>query len=145
MSTTVSFSLYTYIFAATTVGLDSANPSVFSNIKASTVPSNTIRFFLPVVASFLAHTKILVPRLKNGFHIGPWTPKALTRLGVTTGAFGGVALLAAVFFAEGVPRVRKDILQKIPVFGSYWIREIPPSDNVCVPIFYYIPEFDLHS
>ncbi|KAK6356620.1 hypothetical protein TWF718_000964 [Orbilia javanica] len=69
------------------------------------------------------------PKLKNGLHFGPWTPKLVTRLGVTTGAFGGVALFAAIFFAEGVPRVRTDILQKIPVFGSYWIREIPASDN----------------
>ncbi|KAK6531591.1 hypothetical protein TWF694_002776 [Orbilia ellipsospora] len=69
------------------------------------------------------------PKLKNGPRIGSWTVKSLTRLGVTTGAFGGVALFTALFFAEGIPRVRKDILQKIPVFGSYWIREIPPSDN----------------
>ncbi|RVD80308.1 uncharacterized protein DFL_008210 [Arthrobotrys flagrans] len=69
------------------------------------------------------------PKLKNGLHFGPWTPGLITRLGFTTGAFGGVALFAAIFFAEGVPRVRRDILQKIPVFGSYWVREIPPSDN----------------
>ncbi|KAK6337702.1 hypothetical protein TWF696_001185 [Orbilia brochopaga] len=69
------------------------------------------------------------PKLKNGPHIGPWTFKSLGRLGFTAGAFGGVALFTLVFFAEGVPRVRKDILQKIPVVGSYWIREIPPSDN----------------
>ncbi len=62
---------------------------------------------------------------------------SMGRLGMTLAAFGGVAGFAALFFAEGMPRVRRDILQKIPGFGSYWIREIPPSDNVRLGNLYY--------
>jgi len=68
-------------------------------------------------------------QVKQGGHFGSFSYKSLGRLGITLGAFGGVAGFAALFFAEGVPRVRRDVLQKIPIIGSYWIREIPPSDN----------------
>lgn len=50
--------------------------------------------------------------------------------GIAAGSFGVAAGLAALFFLEGVPRVRKDILQKLPIIGDYWIQDIPPSDNV---------------
>lgn len=52
--------------------------------------------------------------------------------GLTAGAFGGVAGIAALYFLEGVPRVRRDILQKLPVMGDYWDYEIPASDNVSI-------------
>ena len=44
--------------------------------------------------------------------------------------FGGVAGFFAVFFFSDIPRVRKDIVQKIPIIGPHYIREIPASDNV---------------
>lgn len=50
--------------------------------------------------------------------------------GIKSGVFGGVALFAVIFFASGVPRVQRDILQKIPFLGSHYIKEIPASDNV---------------
>ena len=28
-----------------------------------------------------------------------------------------------------VPKVRSDILSKLPVVGEYFVREIPPEDN----------------
>ncbi|KAI0892696.1 ubiquinol-cytochrome-c reductase complex subunit-domain-containing protein [Annulohypoxylon nitens] len=49
--------------------------------------------------------------------------------GFKSGAFGGVALFAVIFYASGIPRVQRDILQKIPLVGSYFIKEIPASDN----------------
>ncbi|KAJ8121587.1 hypothetical protein O1611_g10063 [Lasiodiplodia mahajangana] len=58
-----------------------------------------------------------------------WTAKQLTGLGVKSGAFGGVALFAVIFFASGIPRVQKDILQKIPFIGGHFIKETPASDN----------------
>ncbi|RKF54979.1 QCR10 domain-containing protein [Golovinomyces cichoracearum] len=48
---------------------------------------------------------------------------------LTLGAFGGVAGFFALFFFGDVPRVRKDIYEKIPVFGQYFEKKIPPSDN----------------
>jgi hypothetical protein len=43
-------------------------------------------------------------------------------MGVAAGTF-------AIFFFGEIPRVRKDILQKVPVIGDYFVREIPPEDN----------------
>ncbi|KAI5310866.1 hypothetical protein KEM55_005988, partial [Ascosphaera atra] len=45
------------------------------------------------------------------------------------GGFGVVAAAGALYFLGEVPRVRMDILEKIPVIGPYWHREIPPEDN----------------
>jgi Ubiquinol-cytochrome-c reductase complex subunit (QCR10) len=50
--------------------------------------------------------------------------------GMTLAGFGGVAGFFAVFFFSDIPRVRKDIVQKIPIIGPHYIREIPASDNV---------------
>ncbi|KAI0477977.1 ubiquinol-cytochrome-c reductase complex subunit-domain-containing protein [Xylaria cf. heliscus] len=55
----------------------------------------------------------------------PYGPNA-----VKSGAFGGVALFAVIFYASGIPRVQQDILQKIPFIGGHFIKEIPASDNV---------------
>lgn len=43
--------------------------------------------------------------------------------------FGVSAGIFAVFFFGEVPKVRTDILQKMPVIGNYFVREIPPEDN----------------
>ena len=50
--------------------------------------------------------------------------------GFKAAAFGGSALFAVIFFASGIPRVQKDILQKVPVFGNLFVKEIHPADNV---------------
>lgn len=34
-----------------------------------------------------------------------------------------------LFFFSEVPRVREDIMRKVPILGDYFIREIPPEDN----------------
>ncbi|KAL1862017.1 GABA/polyamine transporter [Paecilomyces lecythidis] len=48
----------------------------------------------------------------------------------TIGAtFGVSAGIFALFFFGEVPRVRNDILQKVPVLGEYFDRSIPPEDN----------------
>ncbi|KIY01011.1 uncharacterized protein Z520_03677 [Fonsecaea multimorphosa CBS 102226] len=54
--------------------------------------------------------------------------KAL-RYGYIASGFGVAAGVFAVFFFGEVPRVRQDILSKLPVIGNYWIREVPPEDN----------------
>ncbi|KAH8597333.1 ubiquinol-cytochrome-c reductase complex subunit-domain-containing protein [Bisporella sp. PMI_857] len=62
-------------------------------------------------------------------HIGGWTLKSATKLGFTLGGFGAAAGVFAIFFFQDIPRVRKDIMQKIPIIGDSYIREIPASDN----------------
>lgn len=43
--------------------------------------------------------------------------------------FGVVAGIFALFFFDGVPKVKKDIMQKIPLIGDYFVDEIAPEDN----------------
>ncbi|PSK57921.1 hypothetical protein B9Z65_9123 [Elsinoe australis] len=52
-----------------------------------------------------------------------------TRFGLQAGAFGAVAGFFALFFFGDVPKVRNDIMAKLPFIGSYYVREIPPEDN----------------
>ncbi|KAK7957223.1 uncharacterized protein PG986_006445 [Apiospora aurea] len=54
----------------------------------------------------------------------PYGPK-----GMKAGAFGGVALFAVIFYASGIPRVQNDILMKVPGLRSYYVKDIPASDN----------------
>ncbi|KAF1917858.1 ubiquinol-cytochrome-c reductase complex subunit-domain-containing protein [Ampelomyces quisqualis] len=57
------------------------------------------------------------------------TGSAVMRAGVLAGGFGGVAGFFALWFFAEVPRVREDIMKKVPVLGSYFNVEIPPEDN----------------
>lgn len=72
--------------------------------------------------------------------------------GITAGSFGVVGGVFVLFFFADVPKVRRDIMQvgrllllcfprgitfpdnqqKLPVVGDYFVREIPPSDNVSI-------------
>lgn len=45
------------------------------------------------------------------------------------GAFGVTAGIFALFFFDGVPRVKEDILQKVPIIGEFFVNEVPPEDN----------------
>ncbi|KYK59142.1 hypothetical protein DCS_00272 [Drechmeria coniospora] len=54
----------------------------------------------------------------------------LFRLGLRTASFGGAAAIAAIFYTSGIPRIQRDILQPIPFFGKFFIKEeVPASDN----------------
>ncbi|OIW31847.1 hypothetical protein CONLIGDRAFT_641625 [Coniochaeta ligniaria NRRL 30616] len=57
------------------------------------------------------------------------TFKQLAQFGLKTSYFGVVGLFAVVYFASGIPRVKKDILQKLPVIGDKFVEKIPASDN----------------
>ncbi|KAF2755660.1 hypothetical protein EJ05DRAFT_513143 [Pseudovirgaria hyperparasitica] len=51
------------------------------------------------------------------------------RFGITAAGFGGVAGFAALFMFAELPRVAKDIMQPIPILGSFFTKEIAPEDN----------------
>ncbi|KAH7392925.1 ubiquinol-cytochrome-c reductase complex subunit-domain-containing protein [Pyrenochaeta sp. MPI-SDFR-AT-0127] len=57
------------------------------------------------------------------------TARTLVKAGVLAGGFGGVAGFFALFFFAEVPKVRDDIMKKIPVLGDYYVNEIAPEDN----------------
>lgn len=44
-------------------------------------------------------------------------------------AFGGSGLFFLLFFFNDVPRVREDILMKLPGIGEYFHKETPPEDD----------------
>ncbi|KAF2025298.1 hypothetical protein EK21DRAFT_116934 [Setomelanomma holmii] len=57
------------------------------------------------------------------------TARTLFKYGALAGGFGGVAGFFALFFFAEVPRVREDIMKRVPILGSYFVKEIPPEDN----------------
>ncbi|KAF2154741.1 hypothetical protein K461DRAFT_266117 [Myriangium duriaei CBS 260.36] len=52
-----------------------------------------------------------------------------SQFGTMAAGFGIAAGIFAVFFFGEVPKVRKDILSKLPVIGDNFIREVAPEDN----------------
>lgn len=57
------------------------------------------------------------------------TPVTASRAGITLAYFGAAAGVFVFFFAAEIPRFSRDIMQKIPILGSYFVKEIPPEDN----------------
>ncbi|KAH8712216.1 ubiquinol-cytochrome-c reductase complex subunit-domain-containing protein [Phaeosphaeriaceae sp. PMI808] len=57
------------------------------------------------------------------------TARTLVKAGVLAGGFGGVAGFFALFFFAEVPRVREDVMKKVPILGNYFHVEIAPEDN----------------
>ena len=53
----------------------------------------------------------------------------MLRSGYIASGFGVAAGIFAIFFFAEIPKVRTDIMQKIPVVGDYFVKEIPPEDN----------------
>ena len=48
---------------------------------------------------------------------------------MTGGPFAVAFGVMGLFFVSDVPKVRHDILQKLPVVGTYFKREVAPEDN----------------
>ncbi|QPC72781.1 hypothetical protein HYE68_003533 [Fusarium pseudograminearum] len=44
--------------------------------------------------------------------------------------YGAPAAVGVMLFANGIPRVQRDILQKIPILGGFFRKEVHPADNV---------------
>ncbi|KAF2443387.1 hypothetical protein P171DRAFT_521950 [Karstenula rhodostoma CBS 690.94] len=69
------------------------------------------------------------PQYKPAAHFHGITARHLAKFGGLAAGFGGVAGFFALFFFAEVPRVRNDIMLKIPVIGDYFIVDVPPEDN----------------
>lgn len=54
--------------------------------------------------------------------------KAMTYGSILAG-FGVSAGIFALFFFAEIPKVRNDIMSKMPLIGDYFVREVPPEDN----------------
>ncbi|KAI1470562.1 ubiquinol-cytochrome-c reductase complex subunit-domain-containing protein [Daldinia caldariorum] len=86
-------------------------------------------FQSPVLREYPSYKSPYGPKYHYQPHVGGYTFKQIARLGLRASAFGGVALFGVIYYASGIPRVKKDILQKIPFLGGYFIDHVPASDN----------------
>ncbi|USP80785.1 hypothetical protein yc1106_08059 [Curvularia clavata] len=79
-----------------------------------------------VVQTAVTETQILytIPKNYHGITVG-----TVARFGTLAAGFGGVAGFFALFFFAEVPKVRDDIMKKIPVLDKFFTNEIPPEDN----------------
>ncbi|CAO2648375.1 Nn.00g076420.m01.CDS01 [Neocucurbitaria sp. VM-36] len=69
------------------------------------------------------------PQYTIAKHYHGITARTLVKAGVLAGGFGGAAGFFALFFFAEVPKVRDDIMKKIPVLGDFFVKEIAPEDN----------------
>ncbi|KAK5136426.1 hypothetical protein LTR08_003071 [Meristemomyces frigidus] len=69
------------------------------------------------------------PDYKIGPHVSGIDMSKGATMAYLAAGFGGVAGIFALFFFDGVPRVQRDILQKLPIIGSFYVHEVPPEDN----------------
>jgi len=80
-------------------------------------------------ADFQSYKSPYGPKYHYQPNIAGMTFKQAAGLGMKLGAFGGVALFGVIFYASGIPRVERDILQKLPFIGHRFVHEVPASDN----------------
>ncbi|KAF7549023.1 hypothetical protein G7046_g8476 [Stylonectria norvegica] len=69
------------------------------------------------------------PKYQYQPNFAGFTAKQALRVGTRTAFYGAPAVVAALLFTSGIPRVQRDILQKIPVIGGYFVKEVIPSDS----------------
>lgn len=63
-------------------------------------------------------------------NIGGWNRTAILRVSVRLGLYGGAAGVAALLFTSGIPRIRVDIMERIPFVGHFFVKEpVDPADN----------------
>ncbi|KAJ4287552.1 hypothetical protein N0V90_012255 [Kalmusia sp. IMI 367209] len=80
-------------------------------------------------SSYKAYQSRFGPQYKIARNFHGFTANHAIKYGTLAAGFGGVAGFFALFFFAEVPRVRKDIMQKVPILGDYFIQEIAPEDN----------------
>jgi len=83
----------------------------------------TIWSFAQLTPFFLQCRTKHVPNV-NGLSLG-----TALRYGAIASGFGVATGIFALFFFDGVPRVKNDILSKIPIIGNHFVKEIAPEDN----------------
>ncbi|KAL7747232.1 hypothetical protein RI367_007443 [Sorochytrium milnesiophthora] len=67
--------------------------------------------------------------VKPGLTVGPVGVKQLLRWAPTLALWGGVVGAGALYFAERVPLIRRDVYANLPVIGSRWQKMIEESES----------------
>ncbi|ATY61860.1 Cytochrome b-c1 subunit 10 [Cordyceps militaris] len=58
-----------------------------------------------------------------------WSGQTIFRSTFRLSLFGGGAVVAALLFTSGIPRIQRDILDKIPGMARFYTKEVHPQDN----------------
>ncbi|RAK71938.1 cytochrome b-c1 complex subunit 10 [Aspergillus fijiensis CBS 313.89] len=69
------------------------------------------------------------PKYSTPLHWHGLTTRSAVTAGTIASGFGVSAGVFLLFFFGEVPRVRRDILQKVPFLDEYFDRTIAPEDN----------------
>ncbi|OAQ68796.2 ubiquinol-cytochrome-c reductase complex subunit (QCR10) domain-containing protein [Pochonia chlamydosporia 170] len=70
------------------------------------------------------------PKYQFQPNLNGWNKTTLFRASVRSASFGGAAVVGALLYVSGIPRVQQDVLQKIPFVGRYFVQpEVHPQDN----------------
>ncbi|CZT19077.1 related to ubiquinol cytochrome c reductase 8.5 kDa subunit [Ramularia collo-cygni] len=69
------------------------------------------------------------PQYKAAMHVGGMDKQFLVRAGYLAAGFGASAGVFLIFFFDGLPRLQKDVLGKIPFLSQFYNKEIAPEDN----------------
>ncbi|KAH7016892.1 ubiquinol-cytochrome-c reductase complex subunit-domain-containing protein [Ilyonectria destructans] len=58
-----------------------------------------------------------------------FTGQSAFRIGSRLAMYGAPAIVGVLMFASGIPRVQRDVLQKIPFMADFFKKEVHPADN----------------
>ncbi|PSN68488.1 hypothetical protein BS50DRAFT_600283 [Corynespora cassiicola Philippines] len=85
--------------------------------------------FQSMRSPYTAYRSPFAPKytIQRNFH--GITAQTLYKAGGLAAGFGGVAGFFALWFFAEVPRVRDDIILKVPFIGEFFKKEIAPEDN----------------
>ncbi|KAL6708373.1 hypothetical protein ACN47E_003297 [Coniothyrium glycines] len=78
---------------------------------------------------YTAYRSPFGPKYKIARNYHGITVNHVVKYGALAAGFGGVAGFFALWFFAEVPRVRDDIMKKIPVLDKFFTKEIAPEDN----------------
>ncbi|GFF49620.1 hypothetical protein IFM58399_10199 [Aspergillus lentulus] len=76
-----------------------------------------------------AYRSPFAPKYYVPAHFGGVSVNMATKYATIASTFGVAAGTFALFFFGEVPRVRNDILRKVPFLDEYFDRSIPAEDN----------------
>ncbi|KAK3190784.1 hypothetical protein K4F52_003100 [Lecanicillium sp. MT-2017a] len=68
------------------------------------------------------------PKYQFQPHVGGWSGQMAFRVALRAGMFGGAAVVGALLFTSGIPRIQKDVLYKFGLEKAYH-KEVHPQDN----------------
>ncbi|KAF4974519.1 hypothetical protein FZEAL_8587 [Fusarium zealandicum] len=69
------------------------------------------------------------PKYQAQPNLAGFTIQSATRIGTRLAMYGAPAAVGVLLFANGIPRVQRDILQQIPFLAGYFTKEVHPADN----------------